>query len=81
MTFITIYKNKVIFITSYLKIKILGQDQGGFDFRIADILKYFENLEIEFNAEFGPKDYFEMACKTILGYVIYTDFVFMGNHK
>jgi hypothetical protein len=41
----------------------LGQNQGGYDFQTADILKYFEDLEIESNAEFGPKDYFEMACK------------------
>ena len=57
--------------TSYLKIKILGQNQGGFDFQTADILKYFEDLEIESNAEFGPKDYFEMACTCIPGVKIF----------
>jgi hypothetical protein len=50
------------YTTSHLKKKILVQNQGGFRFQTAGILKYVEDLEFESNAEFGPKDFFEIAC-------------------
>jgi len=57
-------------MTSHLKIKILGQDQGGVEFQYADILQYFEDLELGSNADVGPKDYFETAWSYILYYQI-----------
>ena len=48
--------------TSHLKIKILIQNQGDDKFQPAGILKYVEDLKRVLNTEFGPKDYFEIAC-------------------
>jgi hypothetical protein len=42
--------------------KILVQNQGGLEFQSAGILKYVEDLKEGANTEFGPKDYFEIAC-------------------
>jgi len=39
----------------------LVQSQGEIKFQSAGILKYFEELKREFNAEIGPKDIFEIA--------------------
>ena len=47
----------------WFKIKLISPVVGGgFHFQTAVILKYVEDLEIESNAEFGPKNFFEMAC-------------------
>ena len=46
---------------TYLKIKILVLNQGGVELQPAGILKYVEDLKRGSNAEFGPKDYFEMG--------------------
>jgi hypothetical protein len=39
----------------------LVQDQGGTKVQPAGILKYFEELKRDPNAEIGPKDIFEIA--------------------
>ena len=54
---------------SYLKIKILVQDQGGAEFQPAGILKYNEDLKRGPNAEIGLKDYFEMASIQMLEFL------------
>ncbi len=41
--------------TTYLRIKILVQDQGGFDFLTAGILEYSEDLKIEPTQILGQK--------------------------
>ena len=46
---------------THLKKKIWAQDQGGIKFQPADILKYFEELKREPNAEIGFKDFFEIG--------------------
>lgn len=48
---------------SYLKKKILVQNQGRTEFQTAGILAYVEDLKGGPNAEFGPKDFFEIASK------------------
>ncbi len=40
------------------------QNQGGDEFQPAGILKYVEDLKRVPNTEIGPKDYFEIACRT-----------------
>ena len=50
---------------SYLKIRILVQDQGGSEFRPAGILKYVEDLKRDTNAEIEPKNFFEMTSSLI----------------
>jgi hypothetical protein len=47
--------------SSYLKKKILVQDQGAAEFQTAGILKYVEDLKRGTNTEIGPKDFFEIA--------------------
>jgi len=47
-------------IRSYLKKRILVQDQGGREVQPGGILAYFEDLNRASNAEIGPKDFFEM---------------------
>jgi len=42
----------------------MGQNRGGFEFQTGGILRYVEDLELGSNKEFGPKDFFEMACNT-----------------
>jgi len=49
----------LLLIRTYLKIKILVQDQGGVEFLPTGNLKYVEDLKRGPNAEIGPKDYFE----------------------
>ena len=46
---------------SYLKIKIFGRNQGASENQPAGILKYVEDLKRGCNAEFGRKDFFEIA--------------------
>jgi len=48
--------------TRHLKKRILIQNRGGFKFQTGGILTYVEDLELGSNKEFGPKDFFEMAC-------------------
>ncbi|CAD7844936.1 MAG: hypothetical protein [Olavius algarvensis Delta 4 endosymbiont] len=48
-------------IRSYLKKRILVQNQGGREFQPGGILEYFEDLNRAPNAAFGLKDFFEMA--------------------
>ena len=55
------HANPVQTLITYLKIKILVQNQGGAKFQPAGILKYVEDLKRGSNAEVGPKDYFEIA--------------------
>ncbi len=59
-------------IRSYLKNRILVQDQGGREVRTGGILRYSEDLNQVPNAEIGPKDLFETAsifyaCMVITG--------------
>jgi hypothetical protein len=49
--------------TSHLKIKFLVQYQGASEFQPASLHQYVEDLRDGANAEFGLKDYFEIACK------------------
>ena len=51
--------------TGHLKKRILVQDQGGFEFQTAGIRLYVEDFEPGSNTEMGPKDFFEMACKSL----------------
>jgi hypothetical protein len=51
-------------IRGFLKNRILVQGQGKLEFQSAGILKYFEELKLEFNAEIGPKDIFKFASNT-----------------
>jgi hypothetical protein len=48
-------------IRSHLKKRILVQNQGRTEFQTAVILKYVEDLKGGPNAEFGTKDFFEIA--------------------
>jgi hypothetical protein len=50
---------------SHFKKRNLFKDQGGPEFQPAGILKYVEDLKEGANTEFGPKDYFEMACRLL----------------
>ncbi len=53
-------------IRSYLKNRILVQDQGGIVFQSAGILSYFEELKHDPNTDIGPKDIFKMASSSFL---------------
>ena len=46
---------------THLKKRILVQNQGGREVQPGGILLYFEDLNRAPNAEFGPKDFFEMG--------------------
>ena len=48
-------------VRSYLKNRIQVQDQGGFTFQPAGIMKYVEELKRESNTDIGAEDIFEMA--------------------
>jgi hypothetical protein len=51
-------------ITSHLKIKILVQNAANRpEFQPAGMLQYGEDLKEGVNTEFGPKYYYEMACR------------------
>jgi hypothetical protein len=52
---------KLIHTGTYLKKRILVQNQGGRKVQPGGILEYFEDLNRAPNAEFGPKDFFEMC--------------------
>ena len=54
-------------VRSHLKKRILAQYQDETEFQPAGILKYVEDLKRGLNAEIGPKNFFEMASKYILG--------------
>ncbi len=49
---------------TYLKKRILVQNQGGREVQPGGILAYFEDLNRAPNAEFGPKGFFEMVLIT-----------------
>jgi hypothetical protein len=51
---------------TYLKKRILVQNQGGREVQPGGILLYFEDLNRAPNAEFGPKDFFEMGSTEML---------------
>jgi hypothetical protein len=51
---------------SYLKIRIFGRNQGATEDQPADIHQYFEDLSRGRNAEFGRKDFFEMAYNNFI---------------
>jgi len=51
---------------SYLKKRILVQNQGGREIKPGGILAYFEDLNRAPNAEFGLKDFFEIAYSSAL---------------
>jgi hypothetical protein len=53
---------------SYLKKEILVQYRGGVEFQPAGILQYFEDLKRGSNKEIGPKDFFEITSKVMVGY-------------
>jgi len=54
----------------YLKKWILVQNQGGREVQPGGILQYFEDLNRAPNAEFGPKDFFEMGYRQIIANLI-----------
>jgi len=55
--------NRFLQTRTYLKKLILVQNQGGREVQPGGILEYFEDLNRAPNAEFGPKDFFEMGSK------------------
>ena len=59
-------ENQTIQNRSYLKNKILVQDQGGLTFQPAGILLYFEELKRESNTEIGPKEIIEITSIAVI---------------
>jgi hypothetical protein len=54
------------FIRTYLKKRILVQNQGGREVQPGGIIEYFEDLNRAPNAEFGAKDFFKIGSNGLL---------------
>jgi hypothetical protein len=54
------------FTTTHLEKRDFGQNQGGAKFLSADILQNCEYWESGANTDIGTKEYFEIACTTII---------------
>jgi hypothetical protein len=66
---------------TYLKKRILVQNQGGREVQPGGILQYFEDLNRTPNAEFGPKDFFEMGSNQFNRFTARFQIIFiLENH-